>query len=631
MRHAIWFAVLCSGLFLSAFAAQAAAPPPTATGQEPVSAMWNLGDLYPTPQAWTEAYERTKAEAETLDRYKGSLGQSAAALREALDAISRVRRSDYRLYTYAFLKSDEDNGIAENQERKQLAAALDTLLNEKTAWVAPELLAVGADTIRGFQAQEPELAQRFDFFLDNTLRAAPHTLALDGETVLAAAGNLLGQPNNIYDQLAESELPWPTVTLSDGTEVRLDQTAYTRYRQVADRNDRKQVFDAFWGKWKDYEGTNGAILTTEVMSHIFTAKARKFENSLAQALFPDNMPEGVYRMLVAQANAGLPALHRYLRLRKRLLGVSGDLAYYDIYPSMFTLAEPLKFSLADSERITLEALRPYGEEYLGLLRKGFAGGWANALPKPRKASGAYMAGSAYDVHPFLLLNHNDDYESLSTIAHEWGHAVHTLLTTKNQPFDKADYSTFIAETASIANEMLLADHMVLNAKTPEEKLFYLGQQLESIRATFFRQTMFAEFELAIHEEVEAGRALSGARLTDLYCGLLRKYYGEAEGVTKIDPVYCVEWAFIPHFYRNFYVYQYATSMAGAAEFTDAMLREGDPAAQRFLTMLRAGGSDYPYDIYRRAGIDMASPAPYQALIARMNRVMDEIEALEPKQ
>ena len=239
-----------------------------------------------------------------------------------------------------------------------------------------------------------------------------------------------------------------------------------------------------------------------------------------------------------------------------------------------------------------------------------------------------MNGSAYDVHPYLLLNHNDDYGGLSTFAHEWGHAVHTLLTTKNQPYEKSNYSTFIAESASIANEMLLNDYMVSRARNVDEKLYYLGEGLESIRGTFFRQVMFAEFELAIYEEIEQGRPLSGARMTEIYCGLLKKYHGEAEGVMKIDPAYCIEWAFVPHFFYNFYVYQYATSIAGAAEFTDRIVTEGRPAAERFLNLLRAGGSDYPYEIYKRAGIDMASPAPYRALIVRMNRIMDEIESLK---
>jgi oligoendopeptidase F len=278
----------------------------------------------------------------------------------------------------------------------------------------------------------------------------------------------------------------------------------------------------------------------------------------------------------------------------------------------------------------MAALAPLGPDYLALMRKGFAGQWMNVMPHEGKANGAYMNGSAYDVHPYLLLNHSDNYQGLTTIAHEWGHAVHTLLTNAAQPFENSQYSTFIAESASIGNEMLLNDYMVEHAKSKAEKLYYLGAGLESIRQTYFRQVQFAEFELAAHEEVEQGHPLSGARLSEIYCGLLKRYYGEEQGVMKIDPAYCVEWSYVGHFFRDddFYVWQYATSMAGAAELTDAILKQGAPARARFLDMLRAGGSGYAYDLYKKAGIDMATPAPYRALAARMNRLMDEVEALE---
>jgi oligoendopeptidase F len=289
------------------------------------------------------------------------------------------------------------------------------------------------------------------------------------------------------------------------------------------------------------------------------------------------------------------------------------------------------YDLERSKAIVLEALAPLGDEYLGLLKKGFAGQWMDSHPRPGKASGAYMAGSAYDVHPYVLLNHNDDFTSLSTVAHEWGHAVHTLLAQGSQPFEKASYSTFIAESASIGNEMLLSDHMVAHAATRQDKLFFLAQALESIRTTFFRQVMFAEFQLAMHEEVEQGRPLSGKRLSELYCGIERRYYGEKEGVMTVAPAYCVEWAWVPHFYYGYYVWQYATSMVGAAQFAAAIASEGAPARERFIKLLKAGGSDYPYVLYKQAGIDLAQPAPYQALVARMNRLMDEFEALAAPQ
>ena len=297
--------------------------------------MWDLSDLYPTPDAWLAEYDRMKSEAQRLEDYKGTLGSSAAAMLAALDAIARVNKETSRLFTYASLKADEDLSNPRNQERKQQAGALNTLIGERTAWLAPEILSLGAPKVQAFLREDRTLAERHDFFLNNILRAAPHTLGLEAESVLASAGDVLQQPDSIYGQFANSDLPYPMVTLSDGTKVRLDQSAYEKYRQSANRADRKLVFDSFWDTWKSYESTDGAILTARIMGNVFTAKARKHPNALAAALFPDNMPEEVYRTLVAQANAGLPTLHRYFKLRKRLLGIPGELEYYDVYPTMF--------------------------------------------------------------------------------------------------------------------------------------------------------------------------------------------------------------------------------------------------------------------------------------------------------
>ena len=620
-------ALSCAALaatFLAANAAWAETAPAGAAA----NATWDLTDLYPATTAWDESYARTRAAADKLSIYQGTLGNSATALLKALVAISDLNREVARLYTYASLASDLDLRVSANLERNQQGQALLTHLNENTSWVAPEILHMGAKKVGAFLAANKTLRERFDYYLNNTLRGAPHTLGAEAENILASTGSLLAQPDTLHSQLANAELPVPTVTLSDGNQLKLTQPTFQKYRQSAVRADRKLVFDQYWGAWKKFEGTAGSMLTTQIMGDHFTAQARKFPTALQAAQFPDNMPDAVYRTLVAEANAALPTLHRYLRLRKQLLGITDDLRYYDNYPPMFHLDSEPQFNVADSERITLEALQPLGEDYLGLLRKGFGARWMSVYPQEGKKLGAYMNGSAYDVHPYLLLNHNGDYDSMSTFAHEWGHAVHTQLATRAQPFEKASYSTFIAESASIGNEMLLNDYMVAHAANRAEKLYYLGEGLESIRTTYFRQVMFAEFELAIHEELEAGRPLSGERMTAMYCGLLRKYYGEAEGVMKIDPEYCTEWAVVPHFYYNFYVYQYATSMAGAAWFTDAIIKEGAPARARFLTLLSAGGSDYPYELYKRAGVDMATPGPYRALATRMNHLLDEIEALE---
>ena len=630
VRHALSAAALTL-LLGSACAASAPSQAPAAPKPAADAQMWDLRDLYATPAAWDTAHDETRARVEQLDGLKATLGNDAASLYKTLATYSDVRRSVDRLGTYANLKADENLRDAPSQERRQRSQALYTLMAEKTAWLAPAILALGADRVRGFVAADAGLKARFDTFLDDTLRNAPHTLGAEGESLLASSSALLVQPNNVFNQLAEAELPRATVKLSNGKTVTLTSDVYEALRTSPAREDRKRVFDAYFGSWKKFEGSFGANLAAQVQGDVFTARARRHAGSLESALFSDNMPPAVYKMLVEQANAGLPTLHRYLKLRKQSLGISGDLAYYDNYPPLQPRKQGARFDIERSKAITLAALAPMGDEYLGLLKQGLAGQWMDSHPRPAKRSGAYMSGSAYDVHPYVLLNHNGDFESLSTFAHEWGHGVHSLLSKSQQPYEKADYSTFIAESASIANEMLLSDYMVAHAKTREDKLYYLAQGMESIRTTFFRQTMFAEFQLAMHQEVEQGKALSGARLSELYCGLAKRYYGEAQGVMKVDPAYCVEWAWIPHFYFGYYVWQYATSMVGAAEFS-AAIGQKDPqqagaARDRFVNLLKAGSSNYAYPLYVKAGVDLAQPGPYRALMARMNRLMDDYEKL----
>lgn len=588
---------------------------------------WDLRDLYPTPEAWDSAYDELRTRTEALDGLKDTLGSGSAGMAQALTAISDAQRTLGRLYVYASLRADEDLREPRAQERRQRAQTLYGRFGEKTSWVTPAIQALGAERVRAWVAAEPVLRSRFDMLVDDALRNLPHTLSPDGEALLASANVVLAQPGNLFNVLADAELPRPTVKLSNGVAVKLSTDAFEKHRQSAVRADRKRVFDGFFGALKKAEGTFGANLATQLHGELFTARARHFDGTLEASLFADNMPPAVYRTLVEQTRAGLPTLHRYLRLRQKMLGIRGPLAYYDNYPPLVPAPKGERFDLERSKALTLQALAPMGDEYLGLLKRGFAAPWTDSDPRPGKISGAYVAGYAYDVHPYVLLNHSGDFQSLSTLAHEWGHAVHTMLAVANQPFDKFGYSTFTAESASIANEMLLSDHLLAAAASRDEKLYYLSQALESIRTTYFRQVMFAEFQLAIHEEIAQGRPLSGARLSDLYCGVARRYYGEAEGVMTIDPAHCIEWAYIGHFYRGFYVWQYATSMVGAAQFSDAIRQQGAPARERFVDLLKAGGSDYAYPLYVKAGVDLATPAPYQALFARMNRMLDEIERL----
>jgi oligoendopeptidase F len=583
-------------------------------------AAWDLTDLYPNDAAWTGDRTAIQAEIAALPRLRGTLGRDAAALKTALQAISDAYRKTSRLYIYASLKADEDLRVAPNQERRQQAQDVFTAMGEATAWVEPEILAVGQAKVDQFVAADPGLG-KFRFYLANILRRAPHTLSEESERVLAASGSALSGPGDIRGQLASSDIPRPEVTLSTGRTVRLDDQGYSIERYAPNRADRKLIFDRFWASYKTFESSLGAALSSKVRGDIFQSKARHYDTSLQWALAGDNIPETVYRTLVAEANRGLPTLHRYFALRQRMLNLP-DLHYYDIYPPL--VRNDRRFTLAEMRTISLEALRPLGPEYGRILAQGTAARWMDPFPRPGKTSGAYMSGGAYDVHPYLLLNLSDNYDGLTTYAHEWGHAVHTLLAKSRQPFETADYATFVAELASTGNEQLLARHMVENARTRDEKLFYLGQQMEGFRSTFFRQTMFAEFELRIHDMAEAGEGLSGEKFTALYLELLRKYHGA--GMT-IDPLYAMEWAYIPHFYRTFYVFQYATSISGAVFFAQSVLRGGATERERYLDALRAGGSNYPVEILRTAGLDMTSPAPYQALIAEFGRVMDQAEAL----
>jgi oligoendopeptidase F len=601
-------------------AAAAAAAPGLALAAEPaLPTTWDLTDLYPSDAAWETERQAVEAGLPKLLAFKGKLGESAATLKAASQAISDATKRALRLLVYATLKGDEDLQISANQERRQMAQQMLAKLGEATAWVSPEVLTVGKAKMDAFIASDPELA-KFRFGFDNTLRQAPHTLDDAGEALLASSGPALAGPQQVRNQLVLSDIPWPEVQV-EGKKVRLDSQGYTAARNTRDRTERKMVFDTFFGAFKTYESSLGATLAAKVQGDIFTAKARKYPSSLAASVDGPNIPEAVYRTLIAEANKGLPILHRYFEVRRRLLGLP-DMAYWDIYPPVTKL--DAKFDLATTRKIALEAMKPLGPEYGAEFARATAAGWVHVYPQKGKAAGAYVFGAAYDVHPYMLLNHNGDYEGLSTYSHEWGHAMHTLLAQRAQPFELSNYPTFTAEVASTVNEQLLVAHMLKGAKGRDERLFYLDRVCETMRSTFYRQTMFAEFELAIHETAETGQALSGRRLSGIYLDLLKRYHGPK---VTIEPVYGLEWALPAHFFRDFYVYQYATSVTAASAFAERIL--GGKAAERdaYLGALRAGGSDYPIDVLKKAGVDMTSPEPYRAMLGKFSRTLDEMEKL----
>ncbi|KQS03986.1 oligoendopeptidase F [Sphingomonas sp. Leaf357] len=611
-------------LVAATFSTLAAAMPAWAQDKAsaPDAAAWDLRDLYADDAAWDAARKSALAAVPGLAKYKGTLGQSADALAAALVAQSDLGRTIGRIYTYISLKSDADVRISANQEKQAQAIDLYTAFAEATSWISPELLALGKARIDRFVAANAVLVKRFDFYLANVLRQADHTLSPEGETLLAGTAAPFSGPGDIRSQLVASDIPWPSVTLSTGKTVRLNDQAYTLNRDAPVRADRKLVFDTFWAEYGKFQSSLGAAYLSHVKADVFAKKARKYPTSLAMALSGNNVPEAVYRSLVRETNAGLPQLHRYFELRRRLLKLP-DMAYYDLYPPLVALDKTV--TIAEMRDITIAALKPLGPEYGGIFATASAAKWVDPLPRPGKKSGAYMnPGAAYDVHPYLLLNVGENYEGLTTYAHEWGHAMHSLLANRNQVYDKSDYPIFLAEIASTCNELLLSAYMVANAKSKAEKLFYLGQQLESIRGTYFRQTMLAEFELAVHDKAEAGEGLSGESLSRIYLDLLRRYHGPKVAVAD---GYGAEWAYIPHFYNSFYVYQYATCVSAASYFAREILKGGAKERDNYLGVLKAGGSDHPVDILKRAGLDMTSATPYRAIVATFKDTLDQCEAL----
>ncbi|MEI8031187.1 MAG: oligoendopeptidase F [Comamonadaceae bacterium] len=593
-------------------------------GAEQEADRWNLKDLYATQTDWDKDAATLEQQLKVLASCSGRLAESAKRFKTCLDLNAEVLKRYYRLSSYASQFSDEDTGLAAGQDLKQRADVVGNHVDEVTSFVSPEILKLGRVKVNALLKADKSTAI-YSHWLDGILRAASHTLDQKGEQLIANFSLATGAAGAVYSTLSDADMPWPKVKLSDGAEIVVDQSAYTKYRALENRADRKLVFDAFWGKWKEFERTFGVTLYEQLKKDAALAKVRNYPDSLTQALDTHKLPRAVYDTLVAQAEVNLPTLHRYFKLRAKMLGVS-EMRYYDVYPPM--VSSDLKYPIGQSTELMLAAVKPLGEDYARAMKQGVQSGWMDVYPRPRKRSGAYMNGSVYDVHPFLLLNHNDDYESLSTLAHEWGHAMHSYLSNRSQPFINADYPTFTAEIASTTNEVLLLDHMLKIASNDSEKMLYLDSALENLRGTFFRQAMFAAFERDVHAKVDKGESLTGEALTKIYGDILKRYHGDKEGVVKIDELYTVEWAYIPHFYNRFYVFQYATSISAGSMFADAILKGTPGARERYLNILRAGGSRYPYELVKEAGVDLASPAPYEAIVARMNSIMDQIEAIQ---
>jgi oligoendopeptidase F len=591
------------------------------SSKEPVT--WDLSDLYLDIESWNRSRSQISSKFSKIKDCEGKLGESSALLTVCLDLINDTYKDLLKNYTYSFLAKDTDLGNSNFRERSSLSQALFVNFGEATSFLNPEIVSIGKTKLNEYIANDEGL-KNHDFYIQNTLRQSNFILSPKEEAIIASMRDTMSTPSSAYEVLTNAEIPWPEVTLSNGKTVKLNPSGYGTYRRSIERNDRMLVFDKFWGTFQNYKQTLAITLQGQVKNDVAMAKIKGYNSSLDQALAEENIPIKVYETLVSSVNKGLPSLHRLIKLRQRMLGLETS-EYYDIYPSVVSIDK--KYSLEDAKQLTLEALKPLGKSYIDTLSNSLNKNWMHVYPAPGKRSGAYVMGAAYDVHPYVLLNFDNTLESVSTFIHEWGHAMHTLLANDVQSFEKADYSTFIAEIASTANEILLFDHLRKNSKNDQQKLYFLFKELSQIRGTFFRQTQFAEFELAIHKLIEKGEALSADKLDRIYGDILKQYYGHNEGIMNIKDIYTVEWAYIPHFYRNFYVYQYATSISAAYFLTDKILKKEKGSKETLIKILKAGGSNYPFDILLNAGVDMSSEAVYSSIISRMEQLMDEVELI----
>jgi len=584
---------------------------------------WKLEDLYSSDQAWEKAKDQLAESLGQIAQFEGTLAD-APSLADCLEFDTDISKTFGRLYSYASMKSDEDTRVSTYLAMRQAVEQLMTEYASQASYIEPELVQLDAETVKKFIAAEPRLAV-YRMYLFDLLRRKAHKLSEKEEKILAETGLMADGPGSVYAVFSNAEMPYPEVTLNDGTTATLNKAGYARHRSSTVRDDREKVFQAFWSTFQTFKQTFGVQLYSHLQTHVFYMRTRKYDSCLAQALDRNNIPTDVYHSLIANVRDNLDTFHRYLRLKQRMLGVE-TLKYSDLYAPVVKDVE-LEYTVDEAQQLYLDAVKVLGPDYRQAAQQAFDGRWIDVYPTPGKRSGAYSSGNAYDVHPYILLNYNGQFDDVSTLAHEMGHTMHSYYSNKHQPFPTADYSIFVAEVASTFNEALLIHKMLGEIKDDDVRLSLLMNHLDGIKGTVFRQTQFAEFELRMHEMAEKREPLTGDTFTQLYGDILRDYYGHEQGICAIDDLYTLEWAYIPHFYYNFYVYQYSTSFTAATALAEAVFSGEEGAVQRYLDFISAGGSDYPIEILRQAGVDMTTSEPFKKTMVAMNRTMDEIEAI----
>ncbi len=581
---------------------------------------WDLTSMYADDAAQEADAEAVKAMFPKLAEFSGKLAEGPEVLADALDLIGEAARKMSNVYVYAHLKNDQDATNSTYQEMYAKATQLYGQFGETVAYFEPELNTIPEATLTQF-IDENDRLKHYQQHLDNMGRGRAHVLPQEQELLLAQASEVFQGASNTFGLLNNADLVFPTIKDEEGKEVQLTHSLYSKFLESSDRRVRKETFKKFYSVYDQFKNTMASILSTNIKVNNYDAKVHKFESARQAALFTNNIPESVYDTLVDTVNKRLDLLHRYVGLRKELLGLE-DLEMYDMYTPLLGDA-PIKMTYEEAKSITLEALAPLGEEYLAIMREAFEDRWIDLYENKGKRSGAYSSGT-YDSKPYILMNWQDNVNWLYTLVHELGHSAHSYLTHKNQPYTYGSYSIFLAEIASTTNENLLTAYLLDKYEDPQVRLYIINHFLDGMKGTVYRQTQFAEFEHFMYQSDAAGQPLTQQFLSDNYRELNRKYYGEA---VNSDSEIALEWSRIPHFYYNYYVFQYATGFSAATAFSKAILEGQEGALDKYLGYLKAGRSQYPIDIIKTAGLDMTQSDYIDAALDVFEQRLNEFEAL----
>ncbi len=581
---------------------------------------WRLEDIFASDEEWEKQFKETKELIPKVKEYEGKLGESADTLYQALKLQDEIGMKLGKLYTYAHMRYDQDTTNSFYQGLNDRASNLYTQVGSALAFMVPEILGIDEDKLKSFLKENEEL-RLYEKALDEITRQRPHVLSAKEEALLAQASEVASAPSNTFGMLNNADLKFPAVKDENGEEVEVTHGRYIRFLESSDRSVRKEAFEAVYDTYGKFKNTFASTLSGTIKKDNFYAQVRNYETARQAALDSNNIPESVYDNLVGTVNDHLDLLHRYVKLRKKVLGVD-ELHMYDLYTPLVKEVK-MEIPYEEAKKNVIEGLAPLGSEYQDILKEGFENRWIDVEENKGKRSGAYSSGT-YGTNPYILLNWQDNVNNLFTLAHELGHSVHSYYSRKTQPYPYANYSIFVAEVASTTNEALLNDYMLEHTDDKKEKLYLLNHYLEGFRGTVFRQTMFAEFEHKIHQMVQNGEALTPDVLEKEYYELNKKYFGDD---IVIDKEIGLEWARIPHFYYNYYVYQYATGFSAAAALSNQILEEGQPAVDRYLDFLKAGSSDYPIEVLKKAGVDMTSAKPIEEALSVFEEKLTEMEKL----